>query len=397
MNRVVSKFLTAVSLERSKFDRSRDIDTWKRSKIVEALGSLEINSTNSTSGDLESSFPESDEMELASGCFPLAETRLKIVSKGEGYGKANFTVPVNVEEAAAYFWDYQSRAHLFVTHDREREIEERKGDWDMLVRRVQRIEKNQKRRSKIGGVEGKHIRILRSAMKLQKTNDDTIVITFRPVLTRSSTWSLNMTSVLASPIEQHVDLKLTRTSDTTTKVEAFVKIFVRASSAATAESATKNALERYLDETTGILRYFAQNVPLEEMTGEVAEVLGWDVIWDGGKMGGEDYRTQDKVQCVNIKCMESKALRAVTERYPWFPVLMARARMGELALNHSQRMKLECITEKEARTIGNNLMPCIKSRKIAKAGIEQWKVQNRAVEVSVVARFVVNCAGISHA
>ena len=51
----------------------------------------------------------------------------------------------------------------------------------------------------------------------------------------------------------------------------------------------------------------------------------------------------------------------------------------------------------EARTIGNNLMPCIKSRKIAKAGIEQWKVQNRAVEVSVVARFVVNCAGISHA
>jgi hypothetical protein len=37
------------------------------------------------------------------------------------------------------------------------------------------------------------------------------------------------------------------------------------------------------------------------------------------------------------------------------------------------------VEEKEARVIGNNLMPCLKSRKVIKAGVDMWRLQNRAV------------------
>jgi hypothetical protein len=35
--------------------------------------------------------------------------------------------------------------------------------------------------------------------------------------------------------------------------------------------------------------------------------------------------------------------------------------------------------EREARNIGNNLRPCLKSRKISKAGVDMWRLQNRSV------------------
>jgi hypothetical protein len=37
------------------------------------------------------------------------------------------------------------------------------------------------------------------------------------------------------------------------------------------------------------------------------------------------------------------------------------------------------VEEKEARVIGNNLMPCLKSRKLIEAGVDMWRLQNRAV------------------
>ena len=59
------------------------------------------------------------------------------------------------------------------------------------------------------------------------------------------------------------------------------------------------------------------------------------------------------------------------KRFPWFVTLLQRALSGEYTFNTSQNTKLECVTEKEARIIGRNLMPCLKSRKMATAGVEQ--------------------------
>jgi hypothetical protein len=77
---------------------------------------------------------------------------------------------------------------------------------------------------------------------------------------------------------------------------------------------------------------------------------------------------------------DMSALRAVVEKYPWFETVLKRAVLGEVSRNHLVSKKLEEIGEREALVIGNNLTPCLKSRKIVEAGVDQWRLQNAAVE-----------------
>mmetsp|Transcript_6163 Transcript_6163/g.12231 ORF Transcript_6163/g.12231 Transcript_6163/m.12231 type:complete len:592 (+) Transcript_6163:1-1776(+) len=114
------------------------------------------------------------------------------------------------------------------------------------------------------------------------------------------------------------------------------------------------------------------------MTEEVGKALGTDMVWDGGRLGGQHSRN-DKLKHIEVVCKESAALREVVKKYPWFLTLLKRARLGELARNRSVSTKLVCIEEKHATAIGNNLTPCLKSRKVILAGVDQWKLQNRAV------------------
>ena len=125
-------------------------------------------------------------------------------------------------------------------------------------------------------------------------------------------------------------------------------------------------------------RYFNNLVKLEEMTKEVGEALGADMVWDGGQLGGQDSR-KDREKHMEEMCKESAALREVVKKYPWFVTMLKRARLGELSRNKAVKVKLECVEEKEARVIGNNLIPCLKSRKVIAAGVDQWRLQNRAV------------------
>ena len=59
---------------------------------------------------------------------------------------------------------------------------------------------------------------------------------------------------------------------------------------------------------------------------------------------------------------------------------MQRVRAAAVAKNRPVLTQLNRLRESEARVIGNNLMPALKSRKTAQAGVEQWSVENRAVE-----------------
>lgn len=65
--------------------------------------------------------------------------------------------------------------------------------------------------------------------------------------------------------------------------------------------------------------------------------------------------------------------------YDWFPLLLLTATKGKLALNHSVNTKLECVTDEEAILLGKNLVPALKARKTAEAGVNQWKEANRPV------------------
>ena len=53
---------------------------------------------------------------------------------------------------------------------------------------------------------------------------------------------------------------------------------------------------------------------------------------------------------------------------------------GELYLNHPIDTKMVCLNDDEAGQIGRNLIPALRSKKKIEAGIDQWRVQNRAAK-----------------
>jgi len=53
--------------------------------------------------------------------------------------------------------------------------------------------------------------------------------------------------------------------------------------------------------------------------------------------------------------------------------------VGEVGELKHEAGVLECLSEKEARKIGRSLMPALKQRKTAEAGLHQWKMQNRSM------------------
>jgi hypothetical protein len=49
-------------------------------------------------------------------------------------------------------------------------------------------------------------------------------------------------------------------------------------------------------------------------------------------------------------------------------------------MNHPVKTKLVCICDLEAFQIGKNLIPALRSKKMAETGLDQWTVQNLAVK-----------------
>lgn len=140
-----------------------------------------------------------------------------------------------------------------------------------------------------------------------------------------------------------------------------------------------NSLLRHLDEASEMKRYFTDLIPLEEMTSMSGESLGSDMVWDGGQLHQKNSRNERAKHIVDV-IEASAALRACKAKYPWLVLLLQRARAGEFSTNYPISTKLECVTEEEARIIGNNLMPALKSRKTARSGVNQWRDQNLAAE-----------------
>ena len=79
-----------------------------------------------------------------------------------------------------------------------------------------------------------------------------------------------------------------------------------------------------------------------------------------------------------------RALTELKEKFPHFEAMMTPALLGSLTMNRPIETKLVCVSEKEAKQIGKNLVPALKSKKLVTAGVDQWRVQNRAVKDLVV-------------
>ena len=274
------------------------------------------------------------------------------------------------ENTVSFFWDFESRAHADVTGDVERRVLETRGNLTKVVLRRQKLD------SKHGGKH--HEREFVNEMSLHTINDDTIVIVLEPKQSEKNARELKSTKGLVHGVEhaeEKVVVRFSRRREMSTKIEFVIELelgmFV-------SRKATKLCLERHLDEAADIQRYFAHKVQLQDMTEKAGEVLGHDMAWNGGQLGGQHSRG-NRAKHVEEVIVKSKALSAVREKYPWIVTLMQRAREGALAINNPVATKLECLSKSEARIIGNNLMSALKSRKVVAAGVDQWRGQNRAI------------------
>jgi hypothetical protein len=147
--------------------------------------------------------------------------------------------------------------------------------------------------------------------------------------------------------------------------------------------ATKLALQKHLLQVASSQRDLANTVALKDMTKFCGRTLGALLVWRGLKYDRAKHakrtrleKKQFKIDAVRGVCAESSALSELLDCYPWFETVLKRARLGEIKLNRSVSKGLEDITEEDARVLGNNLMPCLKSRQIIHAGENR---QNRRV------------------
>ena len=376
--KLASKSLNFTSIQRKHFDKSLEIDKFYRHKIVKKLRKLKVAETEKAE-TFNKLFATVEGQLVVEGAFPLSDTWQKINGKGRGWGKTSMKVHAELEEVAAFFWHFESRANIETTCDEERVIESKSGDWDYVVMRRQKQ------------------RVFRNNMKLYKITNDMIVITMDALAVKEATQEtgLSTTGTIRNIFstttrklnkntrnpkktrgaKEKVAIRLIRKRKFNTTIELVTKLIL---GKGVSDGATKLYLEKHLDEYTEVQRYFVNLLPLDKMTKEAGETLGADLVWDGGQLNGHHSR-KEREKHVEEVCKRSQALKEVVKKYPWFVTMLKRARICDFAINSSNSTKLECVEEKQARVIGNNLMPCLKSRKLITAGVDVWRLQNKAV------------------
>jgi hypothetical protein len=102
-NKIVPKFLAQVSDLRKKFDKSKEIDAFKRQQIIQKFEEIAIEGVPG----IKSHFDEIDGAQEISSALS-GQTLIK-AEKGMGWGKTSITVRASHKEVAAFFWELKSR------------------------------------------------------------------------------------------------------------------------------------------------------------------------------------------------------------------------------------------------------------------------------------------------
>ncbi|GMI31066.1 hypothetical protein TrCOL_g1062 [Triparma columacea] len=103
VNKLAPRFLAQVSNLRKKFDKSQEIEIFKRQQIIAKIEEVAIEGEPG----IESHFDEIDgAQEMSRGL--TGQTLIK-AEKGMGWGKTSITVRASHKEVAAFFWNLENR------------------------------------------------------------------------------------------------------------------------------------------------------------------------------------------------------------------------------------------------------------------------------------------------
>ena len=138
------------------------------------------------------------------------------------------------------------------------------------------------------------------------------------------------------------------------------------------ESASLTIKHR-LREVAKVSMYFQRRVELEDLTDEDGEAIAYDLLYS-------THTSKLRVGRLPEVVSKNIALAKLKERHECFEPLLGKFLSGDLGLSKPIHTKLVCVSEKEGVQLGKNGVAAIKSKKLATAGVDGWRVQNKPVD-----------------
>ena len=277
------------------------------------------------------------------------------------------------EDVAAAIWDFDSTSNIEISGDVEREVEAEgdgmngQGFFEATVRRRQKLDRGRREPAD---------RVFKSTMQMHRVDVDTIVLLTSPiagaeVTTRRGSFfnklraKVQGTSDTLVQGSEKVAVRLRRIKQGLTKLDFAVELDM---GSAVSKDAGLAFMKRRLDEAGRVSIYFQRLVPLEGLTKGDGKALADDLLF-GSSSSKQRLERLPEVMAKNAALVELKT------KYEGFEPMVRRFLSGSLGLSCGVDTKLVCISEKEGKQLGKNGVMAVKSKKLAVAGVDQWKRQ----------------------
>ena len=381
---------------RKKFDKSRKLDAVRRANLLPQIELMPVG--GAMARDLEVKFRELFEeregSEVAKTLFGSSEfrcdlRRIKSSQAGfltnkcyaplsprftcrrlkarrltsESWGHVSVPVRGNLEEVAAFLWQYDSRAYFGLnSEDVERTF--------LGSKLTDVFEATIERRQKVTSKHFRHLsdRVFNSKMKMAKIDNNTIVLFSHPLksesneetvlrskfslskkfVVRSSSSSLKKLRIslghgMAEVVEgrELKAVRLTKVKEGHVQLSMAIELFL---DGFLSKEAKLDSVRHRLEEAAKISIYFQRLHGLDEITFEDGEAIANDLLFN--TQGG----TQ-RVERLPKVLEENVALAELTNQYDSFEPIMNRFLIGSLRLSRPIKTKLSCLSEREVRVL----------------------------------------------
>ena len=276
---------------------------------------------------------------------------------GRGTTKGTFTVRASLKDAAAYLFDYDSRANR-AYGDIKRLVVERKGNFDLLVRRTIMLE------SRYGRLQQECN--FHSTLKLHLVNSNNIVIFVDPVGHENdgtedirSIFSFRISAVGKLKGREKSIVVLRRVGPMETKVEFMTELDF---DMPVGNTNIKEQLKRQVHGYTAMSTYFL-NILSGETTHEINEndgIMLGELIYEGGR---EDVK-ETISNCAILNSLQAE--------FPWFTAMMEEVLRNKLRPGYSQiETKAEYVSFTAAKKMGKSLAISLATNTTAAGAVDE--------------------------
>ncbi|GMI09905.1 hypothetical protein TrLO_g15291 [Triparma laevis f. longispina] len=371
VNSMVVGTLAFLTDMRNHFNRSSEIDAIRRAEIVESIKrNYDFILAEDAMNTFEKLFKEVKGSEQPSSSYGMAESKVYASLFGRhAWGRTSLKARATLEDVAAFLWDLDSFANFVIHGAGERMNFKDKGEEGFSKRGVVR-------RQKLDGSNLHRERLFESEITLSWFDDDTIVIVLQGSDAADegkggeSSSRRRMSSVAPVLVGEATAVLLRRLSEAETKIEYAITLDLGLGST---HNETKNLLHRRLEEIWECSVYFQRLLPLKEYGLEDGVALGHDLLFSA-------FTPKKRIERLGLVRKSSLGLEELEKIFPWISVMLKTILGGSLHMNRAVMTKLVCLSEAEALQLGNNLIPSLMTELTAEAGVNQWRVQNRAAK-----------------